>query len=112
VIERSVSPDPLTASPGASPRFCGPEFFGELSDLTGIEHAAIYSCFAGERRGVALDTIKTIVAENLDGTPALWTEKLKALAKAEGLGEYRPGYWEGYELTHEHNEHLRRIGRL
>jgi hypothetical protein len=28
------------------------------------------------------------------------------------MGEYRPGYWDGYELTWEHNEHLRRIGRL
>lgn len=104
MIEPSVSPDPR-------PRFCGPEFFSELSELTGIEYAALSSCFAGERRDLALEAVKTVVAENLDGTPAVWTERLRNLAKSEGMGEYRPGYWEGYELSWEHNEHLRRIGR-
>lgn len=56
--------------------------------------------------------MKTVVAENLDANPAAWTEILLERAKAEGMGEYRPGYWDGYELTWEHNEHLRRIGRL
>jgi hypothetical protein len=92
--------------------FCGPEFFAELSELTGVEHATLSSCFAGERRDLALDAVKTVVAENLDGTPAVWTEELRELAKAEGMGEYRPGYWEGYELTFEHNQFLRSIGRL
>jgi cyanate lyase len=92
--------------------FCGPEFFAELSELTGIEHHVVASAFAGERRHVALDAVKVVVAENLDGTPVVWTEKLRDLAKREGMGEYRPGYWEGYELTHEHNEFLRGIGRL
>jgi hypothetical protein len=105
VIEPSVSPDPR-------PRFCGPELFGELSELTGIERHVLASAFAGERRDVAIDAVKTVVAENLDGTPAVWTEKLRERAKAEGMGEYRPGYWDGYELTFEHNEFLRRIGRL
>jgi hypothetical protein len=95
-----------------SPRFCGPEFFSEVSELTGIEHHVLSSCFAGERREAALDAVKTVVAENLRETPAVWTEKLRDLAKAEGMGEYRPGYWEGYELTFEHNEFLRSIGRL
>lgn len=94
------------------PRFVGPEFCRELSELTGIELGVLNSTFAGERTNTALDAVKTVVAENLDKTPEAWTEILLERAKAEGLGEYRPGYWEGYELTWEHNEHLRRVGRL
>jgi hypothetical protein len=94
------------------PRFVGPEFCRELSELTDIELGVLNSAFAGERVNTALDAVKTVVAENLDVNPAAWTEILLERAKAEGLGEYRPGYWDGYELTWEHNEHLRRIGRL
>ncbi len=93
-------------------RFVDPEFCRELSELTGIELGTLSSVFVGERRNVALDAVKTVVAENLDANPAVWTEILRERAKADGLGEYRPGYWDGYELTWEHNEHLRRIGRL
>ena len=93
-------------------RFVDPGFCLELSELTGIELGTLSSAFAGERRNIALDVVKTVVAENLDKTPQDWTEILRGRAKAEGLGEYRPGYWDGYELTWEHNEHLRRIGRL
>ena len=32
--------------------------------------------------------------------------------EAQGLGEYRPGYKDGYELTYEYNGYLRSIGRL
>jgi hypothetical protein len=35
-----------------------------------------------------------------------------AWAKENGSGEYRLGYWEGYELTYEYNDYLRSIGRL
>ncbi|MBA2619147.1 MAG: hypothetical protein H0U91_13425 [Rubrobacter sp.] len=94
------------------PRFVGPEFCRELSELTGMELAALSSVFAGERTNTALDAVKTVVAENLDANPAAWTEILLERAKAEGMGEYRPGYWDGYELTWEHNEHLRGVGRL
>ncbi len=94
------------------PRFVDAEFCRELSELTGIELGTLSSAFAGERRNTALDAVKTVVAENLDANPAAWTEILLERAKAEGMGEYRPGYWDGYELTWEHNEHLRRIGRL
>ncbi len=93
------------------PRFVDPEFCRELSELTGIDLGALSSVFAGERTNTALDTVKTVVAENLDKTPEDWTEILRERAKVEGLGEYRPGYWDGYELTWEHNEHLRRVGR-
>jgi hypothetical protein len=98
----------------AQPRtaFVDEPFIQELSKLTGIEYHILKRAFTGERTGLALDTVKTIVAENLDTTPAAWTEKLREHAKAEGLGEYRPGYWEGYELTYEHNAYLRSIGRL
>ena len=93
-------------------RFVDPEFCRELSELTGMELGTLSSVFAGERRNIALDAVKTVVAENLDKTPEAWTEILRERAKAEGIGEYRPGYWDGYELTWEHNEHLRRVGRL
>ncbi len=94
------------------PRFVDPVLCRELSEFTGIELGTLSSVFAGERRNVALDAVKTVVAENLDANPAAWTEILRNRAKAEGLGEYGPGYWDGYELTWEHNEHLRRVGRL
>jgi hypothetical protein len=93
-------------------RFVDPEFCRELSELAGIEPNTLSSVFAGERRNTALDAVKTVVAENFDANPASWTEMLLDRAKAGGMGEYRPGYWDGYELTWEHNENLRRIGRL
>ncbi len=96
------------AHPGTA--FVDESFVVELSELTGISYRTLNSAFTGERRDMALDTVKTIVAENLDATPAIWTEKLHEHAKAKGFGEYRPGYWDGYELTYEHNEHLRSIG--
>ena len=92
--------------------FVDEPFIKELSELTGIEYRTLTAAFTGERRSLALDVVKTIVAENLDSTPAAWTEKLREHAKAKGLGEYRPGYWDGYELTYEHNEFLRSINRL
>lgn len=94
------------------PRFVGPDFCQELSELTGMDLGVLNSVFAGERTNTALDAVKTVVAENLDKTPESWAEILRDHAKTEGLGEYRPGYWDGYELTWEHNEHLRRIGQL
>ena len=84
----------------------------EVSELTGIEYRVLYSAFAGEPKDLALDIVKTIVAENLEAAPEAWTERLRERAKAEGMGEYRPGYWEGYELTYEYNDFLRSIGRL
>jgi len=93
-------------------RFVDPEFCRELSVLTGIELGTLSSAFAGERVNIALDAVKTVVAENLDKAPQDWTEILRERAKAERMGEYQPGYWDGYDLTWEHNEHLRRLGRL
>lgn len=93
-------------------RFTDEAFFEEVSDLTGIEYRVLRSAFTGERVNVALDAIKTVVAENMEGTPATWTERLLERAKTEGMGEHRPGYWDGYELTYEHNDYLRSIGRL
>ena len=92
--------------------FVDESFCKEISELTGIEYRTLSTAFTGERRSLALNVVKTIVAENLDATPAAWTEKLREHAKAKGLGEYRPGYWDGYELTYEHNEFLRSINRL
>ncbi len=84
----------------------------EIAELTGIEYRVLSRAFAGEEKNLALDVVKTIVAENLEATPETWTERLTERSKAEGLGEYRPGYWDGYELTYEYNDYLRSIGRL
>jgi hypothetical protein len=104
LIERSLAHPTRTV-------FVDQRLLEEIADLTGIEYHALSSAFAGEPKGTALDVVKTIVAENLDVTPDVWTEKLRELAKAEGLGEYQPGYWEGYELSWEYNDYLRSIGR-
>jgi hypothetical protein len=61
---------------------------------------------------LALNVIKTGVAENLPGTPDDWQRHILGWAKENGSGEYRPSYWDGYELTYEYNEYLRNIGRL
>jgi len=93
-------------------RFADPGFFRKVSELTDIEYGVLSSAFAGERRDVAVDVIKTSVAENLGAAPEVWTERLRELSKAERLGEHRPGYWEGYELSWGYNDYLRSIGRL
>jgi len=67
---------------------------------------------AGEEKDLALDVVKTAVAENPEGTPEDWQRSILAWAKENGSGEYRPGYWGGYELTYEYNEYLQSIGRL
>jgi len=87
------------------------EYHQEVSELTDIEYGVLSYTFASERRDVAVDVIKTVVAEELGATPEVWTERLRELAKVERLGEHRPGYWEGYELTYEYNDYLRIIGR-
>ena len=84
----------------------------EISELTGIEYRVLSSAFAGEEKNLALDVVKTAVAENLEGTPEEWQQFILTWAKENGSGEYRPGYWDGYELTYEYNEFLRSNGRL
>lgn len=98
----------------AQPRtaFVDESLLTELSELTCIPYQVLFSAFTGSPRGVALDAIKKVVAENLVGTPEVWGEELRELARVEGLGEYRPGYWDGYELTYEYNDFLRSIGQL
>jgi hypothetical protein len=56
--------------------------------------------------------VKKLVAENPQGTPENWQQHILTWAKENGSGEYRPGYWDGYELTYEYNEFLRSMGRL
>ncbi len=58
--------------------------------------------FAGEEKNLVVDVVKTAVAENLQGTPEDWQRRVLAWAKENGSGEYRPGYWEGYELSWEY----------
>jgi hypothetical protein len=70
------------------------------------------SAFVGKEKNLALDVVEMAVTENPEGTPEDWQQHVLAWAKENGLGEYRPGYWEGYELTYEYNDYLRSIGRL
>ena len=84
----------------------------EISELTGIEYRALSRAFTGEEKNLALDVVKTAVAEKPEGTPEDWQRHVLAWAKENGSGEYHPGYWDGYELTYEYNEYLRSIGRF
>jgi hypothetical protein len=84
----------------------------EIAELTGIEYRVLSSAFAGEEKNLALDVVKTAVAESPQGTPAEWQRYVLKWAKENGSGEYRPGYWDGYELTYEYNYFLGSIGRL
>jgi hypothetical protein len=84
----------------------------EASELTGIEYRVLRSTFAGEEKDLLVDLVKTVVAENRQATPEDWQRSVLAWAKENSSGEYRPGYWDGYELTYEHNEFLRSIERL
>ncbi len=92
--------------------FVDDQLFGEIAELTGIEYRVLSSAFAGEEKDLALDVLKTAVAENPNGTPEEWQQHVLAWAKENGSGEYRPGYWEDYELTYEYNDFLRSFGRL
>ncbi len=84
----------------------------EIAELTGIEYRVLTSAFVGEEKNLTLDVVKTAVAENPQASPEEWQRHVIAWAKENGSGEYRPGYWEGNELTYEYNEYLRSIGRL
>ena len=70
------------------------------------------SAFTGEEKNLALDVVQTAVAENPQGTPEEWQQQVLAWATENDSGEYRPGYWEGYELTYKYNDFLRSIGWL
>ena len=82
------------------------------SEITGIEYRALSKAFAGEEKNLTLAMVKRFVAENPEGTPEEWQEHMLRWAKESGSGEYRPGYWDGYELSYEYNDYLRSIGRL
>jgi hypothetical protein len=84
----------------------------EIYELTGIAPWALRSAFAGKEKNLALDVVKTTVTENPQGTPEEWQQHMLPWAKENGSGEYRPGYWDGYELIYEYNDYLRSIGRL
>ena len=92
--------------------FADQHLLEEIAELTGIGYRILYSAFVGEQKNLALDVVKTAVAENPEGTPEEWQRHVLAWAKENGSGEYRPGYWEGYELTYEYNDFLRSIGWL
>jgi hypothetical protein len=84
----------------------------EIAQLTGIEYHVLSRAFAGEEKDRALDVVKMAVAENPQGTPEDWQNHVLTWAQENGAGEYRPGYWDGYELTYEYNDYLRSIGWL
>ena len=92
--------------------FVNQRLLEEIAELTGIEYRVLFRAFVGEEKNLALDVVKTAIAENPQGTPEDWQEHVLAWAKENGSGEYRPGYWEGYELTYEYNDYLRSIGWL
>jgi hypothetical protein len=92
--------------------FVDEQLLEEIAELTGIEYRVLSRAFAGEEKDLALDVVKTAVAKNPQGTPEEWQQHVLAWAKENSSGEYRPGYWEGYELPYEYNEYLRSIGRL
>ena len=105
MIERSLAHPSRTGFVDA--RLCE-----EIAELTGIEYRVLSSAFAGEEKNIALDVVKTALTENPKGTPEEWQHHVLAWAKENGSGEYRPGYWDGYELTYEYNDYLRSIGHL
>ena len=70
--------------------FVDEPFIEELSELTGIEYRILNAAFTGERTSLAHDVVKTIVAENLDATPAARTEKLWEHAKAKDSASTGP----------------------
>jgi hypothetical protein len=74
----------------------------DLLELTGIAFWALNSAFAGESKDLALDVVKTAVAENPCGSSEEW--------KQQENGVVLPclGFWDGYE----YNDFLRSIGRL
>jgi hypothetical protein len=84
----------------------------EISELTGIEYRVLSSAFSGEEKNLALDVVKKVIAENPEGTSEDWQQHILTWAKENGSGDYRPGYWEGYEVNYEYNDYLRSIGRL
>ncbi len=92
--------------------FCDDQLCEALAELTGIECRVLSRAFVGEEKNLALEVVKTVVAGNPQGTPEEWQQHILVWAKENGLGEYRPGYWDGYELTFEYNDYLRSIGRL
>src|SRR5215208_1788573 len=87
--------------------FVNEGFCEEISELTGIEYRVLRSAFVGEEKNLLLDVVKTAVAESPQGTAEDWQRRILRWAKEHGSGEYRPGYWGGYELTYEYNDYLR-----
>src|SRR5829696_7978133 len=71
----------------------------EIAKLTGIEYRVLSSAFAGEEKNLALEVMKKVVTENPQDTPEEWQRHVLRWAKENSSGEYRPGYWDGYELT-------------
>jgi len=92
--------------------FADQRLLEEIAELTGIEYRVLSSAFVGEEKDLALDVVKTAVAENPEGTPEQWQQHVLAWAEENGSGEYRPGYWDSYERIYEYNDFLRSIGWL
>ena len=105
MIERSLAHPTRTI-------FVDEHLLEEISELTGIEYRVLSSAFAAEEKNLALGVVKTAAAENPQGTPEDWQRHVLKWATENGSGEYRLGYWEGYELTYEYNDFLRSIGWL
>ena len=105
LIERSLAHPKRTI-------FVDERLLEEIAEFTGIEYRVLSRAFVGEEKNLAIDVLKTAVAENPEGTPEDWQNHVLAWAKENGSGEYRRGYWDGYELTYKYNDFLRSIGWL
>jgi hypothetical protein len=69
---RSVAESSLAHTKGTCGRV-DDALLEELSELTGvIAFWALNTAFAGESKDLALNVLKTAVAENLQGTPEGW----------------------------------------
>ena len=84
----------------------------EIAELTAISYRTLYSAFVGRQKNLALDVVKSAVVKNPQGTPEDWQRHVLSWARDNGSGQYRPGFWDGHELTYEYNDFLRSIGQL
>jgi hypothetical protein len=79
VTERSLAHPTRTV-------FVNQRLLEEIAKLTGIEYRALSRAFASEEKNLALDVVKTAIAENHEGTTEEWQRHVLAWAKENGSG--------------------------
>jgi hypothetical protein len=90
------------------------EFLGLLNEDFGIDYYSLNQAFMGvppapKKQAIALSEWAIKAAE---GDVEEAGKALRAWAKKNGKGRYDKRLVEAPEITHEHNDHLRSIGRL